>query len=259
MTQGCDRSSPRRTSRKPEAIASVSLTKRTQFNRGAGKSLNIVFSRGLRAARTGGVVAAIPFACHTVRRRQRKNLLPNNPPLGFSLGTVTTTETLSTEATPEHHRGCFNAPKFPLTPDHVRPVAPDHIPVIPDRRPIGDLRDILQTVIPGEGHNPPNGHTRQKPEPTTPSFRRRPEPSGVGGPPSVAHEVEPAGMCISTPSFRRSGWAAFRKDSPAFSGTMRGLVKHPLETRHDETRGVAVSVYVPMTSVSQNDSRSRSD
>ena len=116
MTQGCDRSSPRRASRKPEAIASVSLTKRTQFNRGAGKSLNIVFSRGLRAARTGGVVAAIPFACHTVRRRQRKNLLPNNPPLGFSLGTVTTTETLSTEATPEHHRGCFNAPKFPLTP-----------------------------------------------------------------------------------------------------------------------------------------------
>ena len=96
--------------------ASVSLTKRTQFNRGAGKSLNIVFSRGLRAARTGGVVAAIPFACHTVRRRQRKNLLPNNPPLGFSLGTVTTTETLSTEATPEHHRGCFNAPKFPRRP-----------------------------------------------------------------------------------------------------------------------------------------------
>ena len=116
VTQGCDRSSPRRTSRKPEAIASVSLTKRTQFNRGAGKSLNIVFSRGLRAARTGGVVAAIPFACHTVRRRQRKNLLPNNPPLGFSLGTVTTTETLSTEATPEHHRGCFNAPKFPRRP-----------------------------------------------------------------------------------------------------------------------------------------------
>ena len=106
--------------------ASVSLTKRTPFNRGAGKSLNIVFSRGLRAARTGGVVAAIPFACHTVRRRQRKNLLPNNPPLGFSLGTVTTTETLSTEATPEHHRGCFNAPKFPFTPDHTRPVAPDH-------------------------------------------------------------------------------------------------------------------------------------
>ena len=93
--------------------ASVSLPERTQFNRGAGKSLNIVFSRGLRAASTGGVVAAIPFACHTVRRRQRKNLLPNNPPLGFSLGTVTTTETLSTEATPEHHRGCFNAPKFP--------------------------------------------------------------------------------------------------------------------------------------------------
>ena len=91
--------------------ASVSLPERTQFNRGAGKSLNIVFSRGLRAARTGGVVAAIPFACHTVRRRQRKNLLPNNPPLGFSLGTVTTTETLSTEATPEHHRGCFNAPR----------------------------------------------------------------------------------------------------------------------------------------------------
>ena len=100
--------------------ASVSLTKRTQFNRGAGKSLNIVFSRGLRAARTGGVVAAIPFACHTVRRRQRKNLLPNNPPLGFSLGTVTTTETLSTEATSEHHRGCFNAPKFPGIPTKSR-------------------------------------------------------------------------------------------------------------------------------------------
>ena len=132
VTQGCDRSSPRRTSRKPEAIASVSLPERTQFNRGAGKSLNIVFSRGLRAARTGGVVAAIPFACHTVRRRQRKNLLPNNPPLGFSLGTVTTTETPSTEATPEHHRGCFNAPKFPATPDHTRPVAPGHTPVIPD-------------------------------------------------------------------------------------------------------------------------------
>ena len=107
--------------------ASVSLTKRTQFNRGAGKSLNIVFSRGLRAARTGGVVAAIPFACHTVRRRQRKNLLPNNPPLGFSLGTVTTTETLSTEATPEHHRGCFNAPKFPVVLDSDLPSPPTNI------------------------------------------------------------------------------------------------------------------------------------
>ena len=133
--------------------ASVSLTKRTQFNRGAGKSLNIVFSRGLRAARTGGVVAAIPFACHTVRRRQRKNLLPINPPLGFSLGTVTTTETLSTEATPEHHRGCFNAPKFPLTPNHTRPVAPDHATVVPCNIP----------------------------QPTKPSFRRRPEPRWVGG------------------------------------------------------------------------------
>ena len=106
--------------------ASVSLTKRTHFNRGAGKSLNIVFSRGLRAARTGGVVAAIPFACHTVRRRQRKNLLPNNPPLGFSLGTVTTTETLSTEATPEHHRGCFNAPKFPVVLDSDLPSPRPH-------------------------------------------------------------------------------------------------------------------------------------
>ena len=107
--------------------ASVSLTKRTPFNRGAGKSLNIVFSRGLRAARTGGVVAAIPFACHTVRRRLRKNLLPNNPPLGFSLGTVTTTETLSTEATPEHHRGCFNAPKFPVVIDSDLPSSPTTI------------------------------------------------------------------------------------------------------------------------------------
>ena len=190
VTQGCDRSSPRRASRKPEAIASVSLTKRTQFNRGAGKSLNIVFSRGLRAARTGGVVAAIPFACHTVRRRQRKNLLPINPPLGFSLGTVTTTETLSTEATPEHHRGCFNAPKFPLTPivpgkgrhprhtRHPRPpsrtrntsVIPDHTPVIPD---------------------PDRGPSR-KPEPTNPSFRRRPEPRGAAGLHPVAHDLEPA-------------------------------------------------------------------
>ena len=149
--------------------ASVSLTKRTQFNRGAGKSLNIVFSRGLRAARTGGVVAAIPFACHTVRRRQRKNLLPNNPPLGFSLGTVTTTETLSTEATPEHHRGCFNAPRSNA-----------HSPSPPT--PIGDLRDILQTVIPGENRNPQNrlsGAGRN--------------PGGWVGSPSVAHEeVGPA-------------------------------------------------------------------
>ena len=130
--------------------ASVSLPERTQFNRGAGKSLNIVFSRGLRAARTGGVVAAIPFACHTVRRRQRKNLLPNNPPLGFSLGTVTTTETLSTEATPEHHRGCFNAPKFPLTPDHTRPVAPGHTPVIPDsdRGPYHHTRHVRDSRVP---------------------------------------------------------------------------------------------------------------
>ena len=135
--------------------ASVSLTKRTQFNRGAGKSLNIVFSRGLRAARTGGVVAAIPFACHTVRRRQRKNLLPNNPPLGFSLGTVTTTETLSTEATPEHHRGCFNAPKFPLTPTTHAPSPPDHTPVIPDpdRGPIcGGVRQ----------HSPRYGHALRR-------------------------------------------------------------------------------------------------
>ena len=126
--------------------ASVSLTKRTQFNRGAGKSLNIVFSRGPRAARTGGVVAAIPFACHTVRRRQRKNLLPNNPPLGFSLGTVTTTETLSTEATPEHHRGCFNAPRAsPAVLDSDLPSPPTNIgnpqPIRHPRRPF--------PVIPG--------------------------------------------------------------------------------------------------------------
>ena len=164
--------------------ASVSLTKRTQFNRGAGKSLNIVFSRGLRAARTGGVVAAIPFACHTVRRRQRKNLLPNNPPLGFSLGTVTTTETLSTEATPEHHRGCFNAPRaspspptthtlsppttyVPVAPDHTRPVAPDHThPVAPDH-----IRPCR-----------PRPHTPCRPRPHT----RHPRPS----PNIIPREVE---------------------------------------------------------------------
>ena len=133
--------------------ASVSLTKRTPFNRGAGKSLNIVFSRGLRAARTGGVVAAIPFACHTVRRRLRKHLLPNNPPLGFSLGTVTTTETLSTEATPEHHRGCFNAPKFPVTLDSDLPSSPT---TIANPQPIRHPRP--HTRLP-----------RRTPEPTKPS------------------------------------------------------------------------------------------
>ena len=93
------------------------------------KSLNIVFSRGLTAARTGGVVAAIPCACHTVRRRQRKNLLPNNPPLGFSLGTVTTTETLSTEATPAPPGLLQRAPHMPSLPRPI-PVIPD-----PDRGP----------------------------------------------------------------------------------------------------------------------------
>ena len=163
--------------------ASVSLTKRTPFNRGAGKSLNIVFSRGLRAARTGGVVAAIPFACHTVRRRQRKNLLPNNPPLGFSLGTVTTTETLSTEATSEHHRGCFNAPKFPVVIDSDLPSSPTTIatPVIPDRHrgpathpsyptthpssptPIGDLR-VRGLAYPPLTVTVPSGDIESTPE-----------------------------------------------------------------------------------------------
>ena len=157
--------------------ASVSLTKRTPFNRGAGKSLNIVFSRGLRAARTGGVVAAIPFACHTVRRRQRKNLLPNNPPLGFSLGTVTTTETLSTEATPEHHRGCFNAPKFPFTPDHTRPC--------PCPRPHTSL-------------SPPTTHVPVIPGPPQMSFRAKSRnlsrsytiPTVPNGPPSVVPDPD---------------------------------------------------------------------
>ena len=174
--------------------ASVSLTKRTPFNRGAGKSLNIVFSRGLRAARTGGVVAAIPFACHTVRRRQRKNLLPNNPPLGFSLGTVTTTETLSTEATPEHHRGCFNAPHFPVTLDSDLPSSPTTIanpqpirhtrptPVIPDhhREPATHPSyptthpsypahaGTHQTVI-SDAHSPSSPTTHPSPPTTHPS------------------------------------------------------------------------------------------
>ena len=164
--------------------ASVSLTKRTQFNRGAGKSLNIVFSRGLRAARTGGVVAAIPFACHTVRRRQRKNLLPNNPPLGFSLGTVTTTETLSTEATPEHHRGCFNAPKFPLTPLTATAIAdPKHI-----RHP-----------------RPPTRDPRRTPEPTKPSsptpIPRHPRPPSRTRNPSVIPDHTPVIPCPHSPSF----------------------------------------------------------
>ena len=149
--------------------ASVSLTKRTPFNRGAGKSLNIVFSRGLRAARTGGVVAAIPFACHTVRRRLRKNLLPNNPPLGFSLGTVTTTETLSTEATPEHHRGCFNAPKFPVTLDSDLPSSPTTIANHPSyptttRQPIPRPPTIVRH---------PRPHTRHPGAPIT----RHPRPA----------------------------------------------------------------------------------
>ena len=164
--------------------ASVSLTKRTPFNRGAGKSLNIVFSRGLRAARTGGVVAAIPFACHTVRRRQRKNLLPNNPPLGFSLGTVTTTETLSTEATPEHHRGCFNAPKF--HPDHPSPPT-THVPVAPDHtRP---CRPRPHTSL-----SPPTTHVPVTPDHTRPCRPRphtrhsRPSPNVI---PSAAEESKP--------------------------------------------------------------------
>ena len=111
------------------------------------KNPNIVFSRGLTAARTGGVVAAIPCACHTVRRRQRKTLLPNNPPPGFSLGTVTTTERLSTEATPEHHRGCFNAPR-------TCPVSPDPYPSSPTL--IGDLRVTPCPVGEGRGEGPPN-------------------------------------------------------------------------------------------------------
>ena len=148
--------------------ASVSLTKRTQFNRGAGKSLNIVFSRGLRAARTGGVVAAIPFACHTVRRRQRKNLLPNNPPLGFSLGTVTTTETLSTEATSEHHRGCFNAPKFPGIPTKSRnsPHPSSPTPIHRHRHPRPPSRTRNPSVIP-DHHREPATH---------PSSTRHPRP-----------------------------------------------------------------------------------
>ena len=180
--------------------ASVSLTKRTPFNRGAGKSLNIVFSRGLRAARTGGVVAAIPFACHTVRRRQRKNLLPNNPPLGFSLGTVTTTETLSTEATPEHHRGCFNAPKFPLVLDSDLPSSPTtianpqpirrprphtrhprlrsgtcyhtrHVRRFPRPTPSGDVgaRPLGRPVIPKSQHT---RHPRPAPSPSFPALRK---------------------------------------------------------------------------------------
>ena len=148
--------------------ASVSLTKRTQFNRGAGKSLNIVFSRGLRAARTGGVVAAIPFACHTVRRRQRKNLLPNNPPLGFSLGTVTTTETLSTEATSEHHRGCFNAPKFPGIPTKSRNSPHPSSPTPIYRHPRPPSRTRNPSVIPTKNRNSPH--------PSSPTTIANPQP-----------------------------------------------------------------------------------
>ena len=72
---------------------------RTPFNRGAGEEPKFVFPRGLMAVRIGGVVAAIPCACHTVRGRQRKTLLPEKrlqAPAGHREGT---TETLSTEAT----------------------------------------------------------------------------------------------------------------------------------------------------------------
>ena len=193
--------------------ASVSLTKRTPFNRGAGKSLNIVFSRGLRAARTGGVVAAIPFACHTVRRRLRKNLLPNNPPLGFSLGTVTTTETLSTEATPEHHRGCFNAPKFPVVIDSDLPSSPNHHrepathpsypthtchlrphtrhPPPPSRTRNPSVIPDHTPVIPGARRNPPNRHPR-RPFPVIPDSDR--------GPVSARIVPEPVHIPATTPS-----------------------------------------------------------
>ena len=174
--------------------ASVSLTKRTQFNRGAGKSLNIVFSRGLRAARTGGVVAAIPFACHTVRRRQRKNLLPNNPPLGFSLGTVTTTETLSTEATPEHHRGCFNAPKFPVVLDSDLPSSPTTIgnpqpirhPQPHTRHPQPPSRTRNSSVIPDHTPVTPNHHREPATHPSSPTTHPS-SPTTIANPQLIRH------------------------------------------------------------------------
>ena len=57
--------------------------------------------------------------CRTVRRDTRKTNFPNKPPHGSSRAREQTTETPSTEAIPEHHRGCFNArPPYPSSPTH---------------------------------------------------------------------------------------------------------------------------------------------
>ena len=205
--------------------ASVSLTKRTQFNRGAGKSLNIVFSRGLRAARTGGVVAAIPFACHTVRRRQRKNLLPNNPPLGFSLGTVTTTETLSTEATPEHHRGCFNAPRappavldsdLPSPPTNIGNPQPIRHPQPHTRHPQPPSRTRNSSVIPNHTPVIPNHHREPATHPSSPTTHPS-SPTTIANPQLIRHP---------RPHIRHPR-PHTRHPRPR-SG---GLPRHPLQTR----------------------------
>ncbi len=125
MTQGCDRSSPRRTSRKPEA------TRLFHCPNAPNSTGARVKSRKYRLLmRPYGRLQLAGSYRHTVRlshgpEEDNRGKTPSKQTASrLQPVTVTSTETLSTEATPEHHRGCFNAPKSPLTPNPHRGPAP---------------------------------------------------------------------------------------------------------------------------------------
>ena len=104
--------------------------------------------------------------CRTVRRDTRKTNFPNKSPLGSSWAREQTTETPSTEATPEHHRGCFNAP---AQTRHTGPRSGTQgTGALP---PQPSLTPSYRTPIryPGDGRGYP--HNPHSPPPTPPSYR----------------------------------------------------------------------------------------
>ena len=125
------------------------------------------------------------------------------------MGTVTTTETLSTEATPEHHRGCFNAPRAsPAVLDSDLPSPPT---TIADPKHIRHPRPhtLSAPTTHPVGHDPHTPHPRPPfsviPGPPQMSFRaksRNPSrsctiPTFPNGPP-VRHLLPRPGTCYHT-------------------------------------------------------------
>ena len=164
--------------------------------------------------------------CRTVRRDTRKPHFPNKSPLGSSRAREQTTETPSTEATPEHPPGLLQRAPFPTsTPSPPLPSYRTPIRYLPlprltaPRCGIHGGGRVAHTLAP-----PP--HLYRKATHTTPSCRRRPVPRGRG---------YPIHMCKGkrlTPTHPVSPTA--HPSSPIPIGDP---ISHLLQTRHhDKTR-----------------------